>query len=211
MRILRRPLQIIRADLRTYIVLNVLTYGILLIGFAVGMLFPALTADRVGALENDGTAELVRNLLSTPWLFAATILGVNVVSIGLLHILLPSLVLPFAGLALFGIWTATTGVTLVPTSDIAWVAMIPHSLTVLIEFQAYIVLAFGAYLLGRAWLRPKTVDAVNRRQAYVRGLQRIGWLAIPAMILLVVGAIYEAFSLAYLVGPLSNAILGMPQ
>lgn len=210
MRILRRPLQIIRADLRTYIALNVVTYGILLLGFAAGLIFPALTAGRVNALETDGTAELVRSLLSTPWLFAATILGVNVVSVGLLRILLPSLVLPFAGLALFWVWTAITGVTLVPVSDVAWVAMIPHSLTVLIEFQAYIVLAFGAYLLGRAWLRPKTVDAVNRRQAYVRGLQRIGWLAIPAMILLVVGAVYEAFSLAYLVGPLSNAILGMP-
>ena len=211
MRILRRPLQIIRADLRTYVVLNVVTYGLLVIGFAAGLLFPALTADRVEALETDGTADLVRSLLSTPWLFAATILGVNVVSVGLLRILLPSLVLPFAGLVLFWVWAAITGVTLVPTSDIGWVAMIPHSLTVLIEFQAYIVLAFGAYLLGRAWLRPKTVDAVNRRQAYLRGLQRIGWLAIPALILLVIGAIYEAFSLAYLVGPLSTAILGMPQ
>ena len=211
MRILRRPLQIIRADLRTYVVLNVVTYGLLVIGFAAVLLFPALTADRVDALENDGTADLVRNLLSTPWLFAATILGVNVVSVGLLRILLPSLVLPFAGLVLFWVWAAITGVTLVPTSDIGWVAMIPHSLTVLIEFQAYIVLAFGAYLLGRAWLRPKTVDAVNRRQAYLRGLQRIGWLAIPTMILLVIGAIYEALSLAYLVGPLSIAILGMPQ
>lgn len=211
MRILRRPLQIIRADLRTYVVLNVVTYGLLVIGFVAGLLFPALTADRVDALENDGTADLVRNLLSTPWLFAATILGVNVVSVGLLRILLPSLVLPFAGLVLFWVWAAITGVTLVPTSDIGWVAMIPHSLTVLIEFQAYIVLAFGAYLLGRAWLRPKTVDAVNRRQAYLRGLQRIGWLSIPTMILLVIGAIYEALSLAYLVGPLSIAILGMPQ
>ena len=211
MRILRRPLQLIRADLRTYLVLNAVTYGVLLAGFAVGLLFPELAGDRAEALENDGTAALVRSLLASPWLFAATILGVNVVTIGLFHILLPSLVLPFAGLLLFGIWTATTGVTLAPTSDVAWVALIPHSLTVVIEFQAYIVLAFGAYLLGRAWLSPATVGAVNRRQGYVRGLQRVGWMAIPAMILLVIGAIYEAFSLIYLVGPLSAAILGTPQ
>lgn len=211
MRILRRPFQIIRADLRTYLVLNAVTYGIVLAGFGAGLLFPELTSARVEALENDGTADLVRTLLATPWLFAATILGVNIVSVGLFRILLPSLVLPFAGLAVFWFWTATTGIALVPTSDIGWVAMIPHSLTVVIEFQSYIVIAFGAYLLGRAWLRPRTVDAVNRRQAYVRGLQRIGWLAIPAMILLVIGAVYEALSLAYLVGPLSTAILGMPQ
>ena len=153
MRILRRPLQIIRADLRTYVVLNVVTYGLLVIGFAAGLLFPALTADRVDALENDGTADLVRNLLSTPWLFAATILGVNVVSVGLLRILLPSLVLPFAGLVLFWVWTAITGVTLVPTSDIGWVAMIPQGrmatpedLTGLVVFLAS---ETSAYLTGQ--------------------------------------------------------------
>ena len=65
----------------------------------------------------------------------------------------------------------------------------------------------GAYLLGKSWIRPHTAGSDNRRGGYIRGLQQLGWLALPAAILLVVGAIYEAFSLRYLVHPLSQWLL----
>lgn len=86
-------------------------------------------------------------------------------------------------------------------------ALIPHSLTLVIEFQAYVLLLLGAYLLGRHWLFPRTIGAKNRRQGYVRGLQRIGLLALPALALLIVGAVWEAYSLRYFVYPLSQLLL----
>ncbi|UPO78439.1 hypothetical protein [Arthrobacter sp. Helios] len=85
--------------------------------------------------------------------------------------------------------------------------MIPHSLTVIIEFQAYILLALGAFLLGKYWLFPRATGAKNRGQGYVRGLQKLGWLALPAFVLLIIGAIWEAFSLVYMIGPLSQLLL----
>jgi len=64
----------------------------------------------------------------------------------------------------------------------------------------------GAYLHGKFWLRPQTIGAVNRRQGYLRGLQHIGWLAIPGVALLVIGALYESFSLIYIALPWVNSL-----
>lgn len=146
-------------------------------------------------------------MINNPWLFALTILAVNTLRMSVLTIVGPSLIVPFAGIGLFAYWTLTTGMTLVPQNDIGWVALIPHSLTIIVEFQAYLLLLLGVYLLGRSWLSPRTVGAENRRQGYRRGLQDLGWLALPALVLLIVGAIYEAFSLRYLVHPLAEWLL----
>jgi hypothetical protein len=202
-----QPFRIIRENRRVYVLLNLATYSIGLIGFAVGLMFPELVQARAASMEEDGTADLVLSIFSQPWLFALVILGVNVFQLSALTIVLPSLIVPFAGVAAFGVWVAVTGVSLVPTSNTGWVALIPHSLTLIIEFQAYILLVLGAFLLGKYWLFPRTIGADNRRQGYVRGLQTLGWLALPAFALLVIGAIWEAFSLAYMVGPLSQLLL----
>jgi hypothetical protein len=203
----RRPLRIVRENLRTYLILNAAAYGLALLGFALGLVFPDLTAAQAASLEEDGTGELVRWLVNRPPLFALTILGVNVGRLSLLTIVLPSLVVPFSGLALFGWWAVETGITLVPASPAGWVALIPHSLTFVIELQAYILLLLGAYLLGRSWLFPRTIDAPTRRRGYGRGLQQLGLLALPALLLLVVGAVWEAYSLRYLVHPLGLLLL----
>jgi hypothetical protein len=112
-----------------------------LVGFTVGLIFPHLAQDQHARLDEDGTSALVRSLINNPWLFALTILAVNAVKIGALTIVLPSMIVPFAGIPLFAYWAYTTGVTLVPATDIGWVALIPHTLTIIIEFEAYILLA----------------------------------------------------------------------
>ncbi|MFC5833299.1 stage II sporulation protein M [Nonomuraea insulae] len=203
----RRPLLVIRENMRAYLVINAAAYGLAIIGFVIGLVFPDLSAARSASLEEDGTGELVRWLVNTPPLFALTILGVNLFRLSALTIVLPSLIVPFAGLAFFGYWSVETGITLVPASPQGWVALIPHSLTLVIEFQAYVLLLLGAYLLGRHWLFPRTIGAENRRQGYVGGLQRIGLLALPALALLIVGAVWEAYSLRYFVYPLSQLLL----
>lgn len=203
----RRPFRVIRENLRVYLILNAAAYGLAIIGFVIGLVFPDLTAARSTALQEDGTADLVTWLAGIPPLFALTILGVNVFRLSLLTIVLPSLIVPFAGLAFFGYWAVETGITPVPGSSKGWAALIPHSLTFVIELQAYVLLLLGAYLLGRHWLFPRTVGAKNRRQGYVRGLKRLGLLALPALALLIVGAVWEAYSLRYFVYPLQQWLL----
>lgn len=150
----RRPFRLIRENARVYLTLSLAAYGLVALGFALGILFPELPAARAVALEADGTGELVRAVAESAPLFALVIFAVNVFRLGLFTIVLPSLVVPFAGLAFFGYWAVETGITLVQTTPVGWVAMIPHTLTVLIELQAYVLFLLGAYLLGRAWLVP---------------------------------------------------------
>lgn len=203
----RRPFHIIRANGRAYLALNALAYGLCGVGFVVGLCFPHLNEAQVTRLNDDGTTDLVRSLINSPWLFALTILAVNTLKMGAATIVLPSMIVPFAGIPLFAYWSVTTGITLVPASDIGWVALIPHSVTVVLEFQAYVLFLLGTYLLGRSWIRPHTVDAGNRRRGYVYGLRQLGWLSLAGAALLVIGALYEAFSLRYLVHPLAQWLL----
>ena len=207
-RLLRwRAVAIVADNARAYLALNVAMYGLFLAGFIVGLTFPHLSRAQVTRLDDNGTTDLVQSLIDRPWLFAVTILGVNVIRMSVLTIVLPSLVVPFAGIALFAYWVFTTGITLVPASDLGWVALIPHSLTLVIELQAYLVLLLGVYLLGRNWIRPGTAGADNRRGGYLYGLRQLGRLAVLAAVLLVIGAVYEAFSLRYLVHPLAQWLL----
>lgn len=203
----RRPFHLIRTNLRAYLLVNVFAYGLFTVGFIVGLMFPALNAARSVALEDDGTAGLVQGLVATPPLFALVILAVNVGKLSLATIVLPSLVVPFAGFAFFGYWAVETGITLAPTTPTAWVQFIPHSLTVVIELQAYVLLLLGTWLLGRHWVSPTTVGATTRGRAYLRGLGRVGVLALAAFVLLVVGALWEAYSLRYFLYPLTELLL----
>jgi ABC-type glycerol-3-phosphate transport system permease component len=84
---------------------------------------------------------------------------------------------------------------------------IPHSLTFLIELQAYVLFLLGAFLVVKYWLFPRTAGAENRRQGYLRGLRQLGLLALPALVLLIIGALWEAYSLRYLVHPLAQLLL----
>jgi hypothetical protein len=202
MRILRQPIRIIRANFRAYLVMNALMYGLFLIGMGAALLFPELNAAQIASQDENGTTDLVVSLLSNVWLFSLTILAVNVVTVAVLTILLPSMVVPFAGIVLFMYRAFNFGVTLAPVDETTAKILIPHSLTILIEFQAYVLVMLAAYVLGKAWLRPGTVGARNRRQGYVLGLRQMGWLSLPAMVLFVIGALYEAFEIIYLVPPL---------
>jgi hypothetical protein len=202
MRILRQPFHIIRANFRAYLVLNALMYGLFLIGMGAALLFPELNAAQIAGQDENGTTDLVVSLLSDVWLFSLTILLVNVVTVAVLTILLPSMVVPFLGIVVFMYRAFNFGVMLAPVDETTAKILIPHSLTILIEFQAYVLVMLAAYVLGKAWLRPGTVGARNRRQGYVLGLRQIGWLSLPAMVLFVIGALYEAFEIIYLVPPL---------
>lgn len=199
MPLVRAPLQILRTHRRAYLLANLVFYGLVLGGFALGLAVPELAAGRAEGLETDGTADLVGRLLSNVWLFAAMILGVNTITVGLFSIVLPSLVIPFLGVAVFAYRAVVIGVTLAPTDQSTWIVLVPHSLTLVIEFQAYILLVLGAYLLGRAWVSPAFVEETSRVRAYGKGLRLLGVLALTALALLVVGALYEAFTLRYLV------------
>jgi hypothetical protein len=197
-RLPRQPFRIIRGNLRAYLAMNAIVYGLFAVGVVAALAFPELTAARASARES-GFNDWITSLMANPWLFALVIFANNTLLAGFVQILLSSMIVPFAGIVLFGYRAFVLGFDVLAGSQGAAIALIPQSLAILIEFQAYVLLMLGAYLLGRAWLRPRLVGAPNRRQGYLHGLRQIGWLSLPALALFVVGALYEAFSLAYLV------------
>ena len=201
MDLIRRPLALIRADLRPYLWISALTYGAVLFGMALGVAFPDLHAARTSSFT-DTNGGLLETVIGNPWLFGATIIGINTVATALPLIVLPSLAVPFAGLAVFTVKTIDIGINLAPVDRTSALTLIPHSLTILIEFQAYILVLFGAYLLGRAWLRPAAAGAPTRGRGYLRGLAHLGRLAVPAFALFVIGAVYEVLEIYFLIPPI---------
>ncbi len=207
MPLFRRPLEIIRADLRPLLVLNAVAFGLFLVGCVLGLVFPDLVQAQQADFDASGQTDLVLQVFQNPWLFALVILAVNTLTVGAAMIVLPSMVVPFLGIPLFAYKALTIGISIVPTTPTLWVAFIPHSLTLVIEFEAYVLLMLGAWILGRSWLRPATTGATTRRQGYLRGLQRLGWLGLAALVLLVVGAAWEAWSLTQLFPWLVHVLL----
>lgn len=199
MRIIRKPFGIIRDNLRTYVVLNAVVYGACILGMVVGLVFPDVTESQVAALREADSAGLIQSLVSTPALFALVIFANNLFRVGVLSILLPSVVVPFSGIVVVAIQVFSIGVILAPIDADAAATLIPHSVTLILEFQAYVVFALGAFILGRNWLRPSSVGSPNRRQGYLRGLKDIGALSILAVFLLIIGAVYESISVAYVI------------
>ena len=201
MKLLRRPLGIIRTHLRPYLALNAIAYSLLLAGMGITMLIPDLKTMQLDPFKFDAdwTASVVDWASGSVWLFGLVILGVNVLPTALLQIALPSLIVPFLGIAIFAYRAFNFGVTLAPTIETLAYILIPHSLTLLIEFQAYILVMLGAYILGRSWIRPSTAGSLTRRQGYLAGLKQLGYLALFAVPLFIVGAFYESFEIIHLI------------
>ena len=207
MRILREPVHIIRGNTRPFFILNALAFGLFLVGCVLGWFFPELVEAQAADFEESGAQDLALTVFQRPWLFALVIFAVNTFQVGAAMIVLPSMLVPFLGIALFAYKALTLSMAIVPTTPTLWVAFIPHSLTLVIEFEAYVLFMLGAWILGRSWLRPGTVRAATRRQAYLLALRRVGWLSLAAVMLLVVGALWEAWSLTQLLPWLVHVLL----
>ncbi|MGJ9424186.1 stage II sporulation protein M [Aeromicrobium sp. CF3.5] len=201
MHLFTRHLHLVRANLRPFLLINALVYGVFLFGIGAALVSPSLQTMDLDpfAFDSDWTASLVAKVGGSVAAFGLTILVVNVLPTALMQIALPSLIVPFVGLGIFAYRAFNFGVTLAPTSDTLARIMIPHSLTLLIEFQAYILVMLGAYLLGRAWISPTTVGSASRSEAYRIGLRQLGGLSVLALPLFVLGAFYEAFEIIHLV------------
>lgn len=196
MKLFRRPAEILRSDSRALVVLFVLIFGTLLLGMGAGVLIPGL---ELPTLVSGGVSDdLVNTMITNPWFFGTMILLINLFVAAIGGILLPSLIVPFLGVLAIALYMFNVGVSIAPSDSTAATVLIPHSLTLVIELTAYALVMFGAYQLGRGWIRPGYLGASSRRRAYVVGLQRLAWLALPTIVLLVIGAYYEAFSVVYL-------------
>jgi hypothetical protein len=187
---------LIRENKRAYIVINILYYGLVVIFMVVAAFNQPLQEQllkSIGAAFTSGPLSAVGGAYLNAEILKAIGLTflVNLVIGTFLEITLPSLIVPFIGF-LLGLYRAVLwGLLLSPAYPGLRLAMIPHSVTLLVEGQAYILALFAVYLQGRAFLWPRTAELETRRQGYVEGLKRTGKMYILVVLTLAVAAIYE--------------------
>lgn len=186
---------------RVYIILNITYYALLIVCMIYVAFNPELQKkllDEIGAAFMTGPVSFVGqayvNVQVLVAILATFFVNLMIGSFG--TITLPSLVIPFSGI-LVGFYRAVTwGLLLSPANPDLRLVMIPHSITLIIEGQAYILTMLAAYIHGRAFLWPKSVGVESRARGYLEGLKRTGKLYLLIILILAVAAIYEVIEVA---------------
>lgn len=201
---LKASIAVVRSNLRAYIILNVLYYGIV----GAAMILVAGNPHVQEALTQAVVASFTEGPLSTVFeayaggnVLQAMVLtfAVNFFLGSVLVLFVPSLLIPFGGVAIGLIRATLWGLLLAPTTPELKAAMIPHSLTLLLEGQGYILAMLGAFVLGKAFVSPSSVGALRWRDGYASGLKQEARIYILVALVLAIAAVYEALEVIYLV------------
>ena len=204
MNLLKSAWGLVQEHRRVYIILNALYYGLVLI-FMVYVAFNRPLQDEllesIGEAFMTGPLAFVGNAYINAKVLAAIgatfVVNLFVGSFG--TITLPSLLIPFSGI-LVGFYRAVLwGLILSPAHPDLRLIMIPHSLTLILEGQAYILTMLAAYIQGMAFLWPKTVGLGRRGQGYIEGLKRTGKMYVLVLLTLLIAAIYEVIEVVIMI------------
>ena len=195
---------LIQENRRAYIIFNIAYYGLVII-FMIYAAFNQQVQEQLmkavgaslmtGPLAFVGQAYVNARVLVA---IAATFF-VNLLVGSFGTITLPSLVIPFSGI-LVGFYRAILwGLILSPAHPDLRLVMIPHSITLILEGQAYILTMLAAYIQAHAFLWPKTVGLESRGKGYLEGLKRTGRIYVLVILTLIVAAIYEVIEVIIMI------------
>lgn len=195
---------LVQENQQAYILLNIIYYGLVVIGMIYVAFDQELQKELMNLVGADfmtgplffvGQAYVNAQVLTA--ILATFFVNLFIGSFG--TITLPSLVIPFSGF-LIGIYRAVLwGILLSPANPDMRLIMIPHSLTLIIEGQAYILAVLAVYLQGRAFLLPQSVGLESRVQGYLEGLKRTGKIYLLVVLTLAIAAIYEVIEVVIIV------------
>ena len=204
MNLIKSAWEIVKSNRRAYIVLNVVYYALVIVFMVYAAFNPDLQKtlmDAVGATFMTGPLSFIGKAYANAEvlraIFVTLFINLFVGSLG--SITLPSLIIPFSGL-LIGIYRAAMwGLILSPTSPDLRLIMIPHSITLLIEGQAYILTMLAAYIQGRSFIWPRTVGYDSHWKGYGEGVKLSARLYVLIILTLVVAAVYEVIEVVLMV------------
>lgn len=196
--VVRSAWHLVKTHRKAYVAINVAYYGLV----AASMLYVAvidpshqerLLADVQTALT-EGTLEMVAGVYLGGNVVAAALLTflVNLLAGSLLYLTLPSLVVPFVGIPLGAYRALLWGLLMAPTTTELALVMIPHSVTLILEGQGYVLAVFAVYVQGMAFLRPRTMGLESHREGYVAGLRMTARVYVLVILALAAAALYEA-------------------
>lgn len=194
---LRLPLAEIRKFKRLFLSLHFIYFGVAVLFMIVAYLLPELqvcllagiksqVADGSGPLGVVGKAYMSKSI---PVAAVVTFL-INFFLGSLAYITIPSIIIPGVGILAAVFRASMWGLLLAPNFDALAGTMLPHSFTLLLEGEAYIVATFFTLLILVYLFRRAEGPSLLRRYGKALLMNVRGNLLVAAV--LVVAAIYEA-------------------
>jgi hypothetical protein len=194
---LRGAWQVILDDWGAYVTLNVLYYGLVLLAMGYAFANPGVQSTLLQAvqasLQPGGSLSAVASVYGSGSVIAAAAVtfGFNLVMGSIVELTLPSVIIPFFGIGM-GLFRALLwGLILAPQGSLA-LLMIPHSITLVLEGQGYIIAMLGVYAIWRGLLWPAAYSAAGHLAGYAAGLRRCARLYVLVAAVLAVAAVYES-------------------
>ncbi|CAJ36020.1 hypothetical protein [Methanocella arvoryzae] len=199
-------IDIFRKDWNLFLATNALFFGATGIGALVAFFLPetqvavlAVFAQELksGTLSPVGGAYGTGNILKAAWMTFAN----NLVYGTIQSLTLPSFLFPPYALLMGVLRALTWGIAfIIPQGQMTLRVVLPHLLTLLIEGEAYVIAIFGCLRQAEGLLWPARLGETSRVGGYLRAVRDNVRLLIPVTVILVVGALYEAFELLVIAG-----------
>jgi len=194
---LRPPLAEIKKYKNLFLTMHLLYFGAVVLCMLLVYLLPELQVcilavvkgqitSGSGPLGAAGKAYMSGSILRA----AVTTFAINFPLGSVICITLPSVIVPGAGVLVAGLRAAVWGLVLAPTFESLSGIMLPHSFTLLLEGEAYILAAFFGLLILVYLFRTDEGPSLGRRYGKALMMNVRGNLLVA--IVLVIAAIYEA-------------------
>lgn len=203
MKLLKSAMELVKENRGAYITINAIYYGLIIIFMLVPVFVPEIQEQllkAIGSAFTSGPLAYVGQAYINAEVVKAVLLTfvVNLFAASLIYMTIPSLIIPFFGSLMFVARAIIWGLIFSPASPDMRLTMIPHSLTLILEGQAYILVMFAVYLQGRAFLWPQTAGVDGHGRGYLEGLKRTGKVYVLVVLTLAVAAIYEVIEVVLL-------------
>ncbi len=203
-RVLGQAGSVIRTHRSAYIRLNIAYYGVVAVAMVFVASYPAIQqalTESVVLSFSEGPLSGVAEAYTQGNAATAALLtfAFNFFAGAVVVLALPSLLIPFCGVGLGLIRATLWGLLLAPTTPELQLAMIPHSLVLLLEGQGYILTMLAVWIHGQGFVSPGTVGAASHMDGWFKALRRSLWVYVLVAITLAVAAIYEAIEVIYVI------------
>lgn len=203
MKIWHNARTVLRDHWRTYLLLNLAVYGALAASAVLTLLLPGLRERGAQDVETFGSIPGL-SLVTEAYtegdvlLAAAGTFLANLLFAAVLTTTLPSLLIPYLGVALTVLRTGMIGIWLTPATPGEALTLLPHLPVLLIELQAYVLAALGTVVLWRSTLRHRRLGLPSAGAGYRAGFaDMLRLYPVIAAVLLVI-AVVEAVEVIWI-------------
>jgi hypothetical protein len=196
MKLVKSAWGIVRENWRAYVIINAAYYGLVVVCMiysAFNQPLQDMLLKSIGQSFTSGPLSFVGEAYAEAAILRAIPITflVNLLIGTFVDITLPSLIIPFSGLLMGVVRAVLWGLILSPARPDLRLAMIPHSLTLLLEGQGYIFALLAVYLHGRALFWPQSLSVEGHWRGYLEGLKLTARLYVLVVLTLGVAAVYE--------------------